>query len=1036
MRTALLSLLSGLMLLCCLKSAGQTKAVDSLERLLTSAKGEAFFKTSNVLADTYLDFSPLNALEISEALLTDESIEAFPREAAMANYIIGRALSIQGKYGDSYPYFDKAISNFERLNLKEKAALSYLGKGIATAYHSRYDDAKQAFDRGLAIYNEIADESGVARAYHEIGHLQYLLRNHEEALRYYGLSIEINERLDQKKALSDDYFRRGIALHGNGDDINALESFTKSKAIKEEIGDLLGLSKVHISLGIFHEEEGNYDTARDYYQSSLDFNQQIADQRITAVILNNMGILYEDWGKYDSAVVYHKKSLDIRKSQNNQMGMVQSLANIGETYQLQENYAEGLKYFNEAYDISSASPQRPMYSYIIDKIGEVYLAMGRLDNAENYLQEALELRLAGDNYFALRRTYRNLSELSEKREDFAKSLEYYKQFTTVQDSFFQSRKNRELAEIQAKYDTERQQKEIISLQQENKNRTLWRNIFAVGTLITLGLVLLLFQFFLYRNKKNKELLAAEEAQREQLEEMNQLKSRFFGNISHEFRTPLTLILGPLDSLRKQADTSLSSKIDVIERNGKRLLKLINQLLDLSKIEAGRVKLKAALTDIVPLIKGWVMSFNSLADSHGIALKFHSDQPSHFLYVDREKMEEVIINLLSNALKYTSEGGVVSVEIREGEGSNHLNILVSDTGSGIPKEELEHIFDRFYQASNANNEDVTGTGIGLSLTKELVELHGGSISVESEIGKGSTFEISIPQGKDHLDAEEIVIIKPAKEQPVAVQREVALAEETNLADASQATSLPLILLVEDNQDLRSYVEEILSDTYKVLTARDGEEGLELAFEHTPDVVLSDLMMPKLDGIELCKRLKEDFRTSHIPVILLTAKASREDRLEGLKSEADDYLTKPFNTEELLVRLQNLVNIRKKLQAHFGSADGLLPKKVSLNSVDKVFMEKVTVLLEEQISNPLYGVSELSEGIGLSRSQLFRKVKAITGMTPNEFIRSFRLYRAMDLLKQRSANVSEVAYEVGFQNPSYFSKCFQEQFGQSPSSVSRD
>ncbi len=1024
------------MLLCGLKTAGQTKAIDSLERVVASAKGEAFFQSSNNLAEAYLDFSPLKSLEISEALLANEGLETFPPEAAMANYIIGRALSVQGKYGASYPYFDKAINTFEHLNIKEKVALSYLGKGIATAYHSRYDDAQQALDRSLAVYSEIHNEPGMARAYHEMGHLQYLLRNHEEALRYYNLSIETNERLDQKKALSDDYFRRGIALHGNGDDINALENFTKSKALKEEIGDLLGLSKVHISLGIFHEEEGNYDTARDYYQSSLDFNQQIEDQRITAIILNNMGILYEDWGKYDSAVVYHKRSFDIRKSQNNQMGMVQSLANIGEAYQLQENYAEGLKYFNEAYDISNASPQKPMYSYINDKIGEVYLALGNLDDAESYLQEALKLRLAGDNYFALRRTYRNLSELSEKRGDFARSLEYYKQFTTVQDSFFQSRKNRELAEIQAKYDTERQQKEIISLQQENKNRTLWRNIFAVGTLITLGLVLLLFQFFLYRNKKNKELLAAEEAQREQLEEMDQLKSRFFGNISHEFRTPLTLILGPLDSLRKQADVSLSSKIDVIERNGKRLLKLINQLLDLSKIEAGSVKLKAALTDVIPLIKGWVMSFNSLADSHGIALKFHSDQASHFLYVDREKMEEVVINLLSNALKYTSEGGAVSVEIREEEDSDHLNILVSDTGSGIPKEELEHIFDRFYQASNANNEDVTGTGIGLSLTKELVELHGGSIRVESEIGRGSTFEISIPQGKAHLDSDEIVVIKSSKEQPIEVEQVVAPTEEKVLTDGPREAELPLILLVEDNQDLRSYVQEILSGTYTVLTARDGEEGMELAYEHTPDVVLSDLMMPKLDGIELCKRLKEDFRTSHIPVILLTAKASREDRLEGLKSEADDYLTKPFNTEELLVRLQNLVKIRKKLQAHFGAADGLLPKKVSLNSVDKVFMEKITGFLEQEISNPLYGVSELSHGIGLSRSQLFRKVKAITGMTPNEFIRSFRLYRAMDLLKQRSATVSEVAYEVGFQNPSYFSKCFQEQFGQSPSSVSKD
>lgn len=431
-----------------------------------------------------------------------------------------------------------------------------------------------------------------------------------------------------------------------------------------------------------------------------------------------------------------------------------------------------------------------------------------------------------------------------------------------------------------------------------------------------------------------------------------------------------------------------------------------------------------------------MSFNSLADSKNIKLNINTKKASHFVYLDQPKIEEVIINLLSNAFKYTPDGGEVSVDLAEQEdqGNRYLSIRVADSGTGIPEEELEHIFDRFYQASNADAQDVTGTGIGLALIKELVELHKGSVKVQSEVGKGSIFEVLLPLGKEHLKEEEIVGIsqstKTPKEAIVPAPSPMASVEDRELSD-----NLPIVLLIEDNTDLRLYIREILNESYNVLLAKDGKEGVDMAFKQIPDIVLSDLMMPKMDGLQVCKILKEDMCTSHIPIILLTAKSSKEDKIEGLKSLADDYLTKPFDTEELLTRLQNLIDNRKKMQAHFSMGDMLLPKKIQMNSMNTIFMEKVTEHLETEISNSLFGVEELAYSVGLSRSQLFRKVKAITNLTPNEFIRSFRLHRAMDLLKQQSASVSEVAYETGFQNPSYFSKCFQEQFGQSPSTINK-
>ncbi|MEX0361457.1 MAG: ATP-binding protein, partial [Allomuricauda sp.] len=404
-------------------------------------------------------------------------------------------------------------------------------------------------------------------------------------------------------------------------------------------------------------------------------------------------------------------------------------------------------------------------------------------------------------------------------------------------------------------------------------------------------------------------------------------------------------------------------------------------------------------------------------------------------IDKSKMEEVLINLLSNALKYTPSGGHVTVSLHQihTDGNDALSIKVLDTGKGIAKEEQPYIFNRFYQAANAEADNVVGTGIGLSLIKELVDLHKGSISVKSELGVGSTFEVQLPFGKEHLAEEEVQMI-PSTTHATAMDIPVADAEIPVRAEADMGNEeLPLLLLIEDNEDLRNYIREVLKDQYNILEAKDGKVGIQHALQHIPDIIVSDLMMPKVDGLEVCKTLKEDVRTSHIPIILLTARASQEDKIEGLKNLADDYLTKPFDNEELRVRIGNLIQLRSKMQAYFGAENQMLPKKVTLSSLDQLFMEKITAKLEEEISNPLFGVEELADTMALSRSQLYRKVKAITGLTPNEYIRVFRLHRAMDMLKQQGGTVTEISLAVGFQNPSYFSKCFQEQFNVSPSSV---
>jgi len=1013
----------------------QTSQINGLEREIQQLEGEVYFTKTNDLAELYLEVDASKALQLVENSIKADELTQFPEQLARAKYLKGMALFVSGDYDLALKTFDASVALSKELNDKTLLARNYAGRGTIYTRNGEYDKAKELYKSSIAILTENGNEEALADTYFRFGKHYFFVNDDKAASDYYGQSLEIYEDLNNKKGISDVMYWMGVLYNAMGDEEKTLKYYFDSRAIKEEIQDIRGLSHSNLSLGALHWQKENYVKAMDYYRQSLAGYRSLGDKSSMARVYNNMGLVYEDWKKLDSALVYHKKSLELHSELNSIIGLIRSHSNLGEAYLLQKDYQRALFNYSKAKSYSEASEQQRSLAFIYDKLGEVYLKANTLDSATIYLDRSLKQAKKKGEYTELGSIYYNLSRLEKEKGDFEKALQYHELHKEVADSIVATQKDKELAEVQAKYDTEKQEKEIIGLQKENEQRTLWRNVFAVGSLATLGFALLLFQFFRFRNKKNKELLVAEESQRHELEKLDKMKSRFFSNISHEFRTPLTLILGPLDKIRKNVDNSLQPTVDIIERNGNRLLKLINQLLDLSKIESGKVALKASLTDVVPLLKGWVMSFGSFAESKGVSLNFSSEKESHFLYVDQEKLEETIINLLSNAFKYTPKSGSISVNVNEKsqDGIEYLSISVSDTGSGIPEQELEHIFDRFYQASNADTEDVTGTGIGLSLIKELVELHKGFVKVESEVGKGSVFEVLLPMGKEHLREEEIVSIGQTKKTVVAQEQPKPTTDVEVAEEKEQDETLPIVLMIEDNQDLRTYIRDILSESYKVLEAVNGKEGVAMAMERTPDIVLSDLMMPKMDGLQVCKILKEDMRTSHIPVILLTAKSSKEDKLEGLKSLADDYLTKPFDTEELLIRLKNLVDLRKKMQEHFGTEDILKPKKIKMSSMNAVFMEKVTEHLEAEISNSLFGVVELASAIGLSQSQLLRKTKAITGQTPNEFIRSFRLHRAMEMLQQQAGTVSEIAYETGFQNASYFAKSFQKQFGMAPSAV---
>ncbi|MBC8401643.1 MAG: response regulator [Candidatus Marinimicrobia bacterium] len=524
-------------------------------------------------------------------------------------------------------------------------------------------------------------------------------------------------------------------------------------------------------------------------------------------------------------------------------------------------------------------------------------------------------------------------------------------------------------------------------------------------------------------------------------EMDELKSRFFANISHEFRTPLTLILGPIDKiLSRIKEREWVPDLQLVQKQARRLLQLVSQLLDLSRLEAKRMKLQASQRNIIPLLKVTVLSFTSLADRKKITLTFNSDREIIQVYCEKDIIVKIINNLLSNALKFTAPGGKIEVDVRtrshynlDDEGA--LVITITDTGIGIAPERIDNIFNRFYQVDSSETREHEGAGIGLSLTKELVELHKGDISVESQEGKGTTFTVSLHLGKSHLKPEEIVEdFERAGEsfEPSSLLTEPELVSEQQSPTSKKG--VPIVLIVEDNTDVRNYIHGYLKE-YRCFEAADGEEGLHLALKKIPDLIVSDIMMPKMDGVEFCKQIKSDERTSHIPVILLTAKADIESKLEGLETGADDYLTKPFEAKELKARVKNLIDQRRQLRERFRKEINPDPDDMPISPLDTEFLQNAMKAVNRHLEEPEFGVAELSKELFTSRQHLYRKLQALLGLTGQEFIRSIRLKRAARMLRSHTDQITQIAYKTGFNNPSYFTECFRKEFGQTPSSYEK-
>jgi len=547
--------------------------------------------------------------------------------------------------------------------------------------------------------------------------------------------------------------------------------------------------------------------------------------------------------------------------------------------------------------------------------------------------------------------------------------------------------------------------------------------FLVNTICISAYTLLIVLVYL------KQYSQGEKDKADRLMELDQVKTRLYTNITHEFRTPLTVILGITEQIEEQPEKWLKKGLVKIRENGHDLLHLVNQMLDLARLEAGAVPVKMVHADVIKYLKYLFESFHSIAESNQVELIFQSEKDTFFMDYDAEKLSSIISNLLSNAIKHNPAEGMVTMSIGSAsEHSKFLKISIRDTGPGIPEDRIDHIFDRFYRIEDGGG--VRGSGLGLSITRELINLLRGQIEVESEINRGTEFTIRLPVS--HGASESHII-------PEKVETGQELVPTTGNSEIVEAfdkdNGLPVLLIVEDNRDVCEYLQSILENEYTLQIAENGINGLERASDLIPDIILSDIMMPGMDGVAMLRELKNNIRTSHIPVILLTAKADIESRLIGLETGADAYLEKPFNKEELHIRLRKLVELRSILRNRYRSFD--LPKASDdrLYRMEDRFMERLHAAFKDNLGDENFGIDQICDIMAMSRAQLYRKLKALTNRSIMDYLISYRLYVARQLLQESDMNVTQVAYQVGFKNLSHFSNRFHDEHGINPGALKR-
>lgn len=815
------------------------------------------------------------------------------------------------------------------------------------------------------------------------------------------------------------YMELAAAHNELGDNIKALETYHVAQSyLSSKHADPASLAWLYNNLGMLYSDERELKKSEEYYLKAFEYGKISKKVSVELSPLNNLGVLYNWLGDYDKSLKYLALAAERLPAYNDVWAVGNNHMNVGHTMILAGRPAEGLERVKEAFKIFSKMKDDYMIAVTRIQLAEGYRQLHRYPEAE---KEAL-LALAWDKEKGygevVKDSYEELYQIYRDMHKYQQAFEFQNKYLTIVDSLNKLERKTKFGLLEKNYEISQQEKIRKELERENEvHQAKARTDRVTRIALVSGSLVLAFTAIIavvaYRRSRNQNKKIEEQA--EQLREAAKTKARFFANVSHELRTPVTLLNGMLELMHEKQRNDNNEKMEIALGSSRRLQAMLNEVLDLSRVESGKWELNPKPKEIFPLISRIVLAFESLTVKKNLTLEFDAS-PLRGLVVslDEDKFEKIINNLVYNAIKFNHEHGWIKV--RGNRTDTSIVIQVEDSGIGIPQNELAHIFDRFYQSTTTEKLNSQGIGIGLSLVREFTALHGGEISVTSEVGKGSCFTLQLP----------IAGIGSAPE----VTEEPAEIPEVTFNKFQQK---PLVLVVEDNDEMRFYLREIFGNELTIAEARNGREGLNWLKTNRPDMIISDVMMPEMDGYEFLSQLKQSATYRGIPVIMLTARAAEEDLLQGLGLGVDDYIIKPFNARELKIRVHNLLtnqDIRREWNQKPVEHDEHTPADTG----DPVLLEKIREFVEANADNSTLGIADLGEHLAMSERQVYRKTATITGMSPAQLIKEIRLRIAYKLLLERKVSkVSDLARRVGFENSSYFSRQFLERYGKRPTDL---
>ncbi len=1005
-------------------SWGQQQEIDSLTRLLQESKrdtnrvrllleiGRKYRQVDIAEAKKYADKAAQLAKQLNDRVGLASVISSY-----------GTISFIKAEYDQAKRYYQQSLEQFTALKMLKDQADQFNNLGIIYEITKDFDQALMYHSKGLAIRKEIKDIEGVAETYHNLGVLYYYQSNFRKALQYYEKSLFFEKKIKNLRGQAQSLVNISNIHRHYGNYTLALAVLQEALSTFLTIGDNRGQGEIYDNIGEIYLDLKDFPKAQLYFHKQLGILQKVGDVEGITGALFNLGKLHLKQKRPDSTLFYFQKSIAIAEETKHLYFLGKNYQGLGEYHAAYNENEKAYQYFAESLAMKEQIKDQPGMINSLISMGNLDEKKQNLSKAIKCYKKALSIALTIQSVESLADIYYHLYTVYKKQGAYVQAIEHLERHEQVKDSLASVEKQKQLIAMEIKFETEQKTQEIRLLQQEKKlqtaqlnEETAQRNLLMIiaGALTIIALAL----FFIYRAR-----LRAKEQINQKNAEMRQVQSRFFANVAHELRTPLTLITGPLKNSFTESEPLSDEEVAMMYRNAHRLQVLTTQLLDVAKLEAGKLPVQEQATILLPFLKRVTGVFSSLAEQKQInyQVTFIEETPLEVL-IDQDKLEKIFNNLLSNALKFTPAGKNVSVYINVSQPASSplfLHFFIKDEGPGIAPAEQSKIFDRFYQAKNQT--PIGGAGIGLAFTKELVHLLGGKIRVDSTLGQGATFRVSLPLK---------VLVTPTTATVIATSADKPTLQATPAsAVGSNNEEAPLLLIVEDDPDMRQYIKQCLGEAYRFIEATNGEEGILVATTEMPDVIISDLVMPFMDGLTFCQNIKTKSETAHIPFLLLTARDTQESKLEGLKNGADDYVTKPFDQQELSLRVKNMLEIRERLQEKI-KASLLEPTKPSVATQEERFLLKVKDIIESYLNDPQLSVAFLSQEVGLSRVQLYRKVLSLTGMSVSDFIRSLRLKKAKQLLAQDWGNITEVAYETGFQSPSHFAKAFRKVYQQSP------